>query len=538
MKKEIKDLTNELAKFQATFNKMSKSGGTFLKEFLTYAKAFKDAVKKSQGGGPPTPGNPPNPANPANPNPNPPGVGAKQENWMTVAQTMEPIMKRAFATGQSLNSIVTTKQILATAELGIGIDELATEILEFREAGVNTLNDSTLKLIGRMKLSDQSTQSLTKFVGVNSTTLLQNQKQGQQLAFEIADFAKVMGTRQDDMLNLAGAISQSMETRSVLGTGANLTQALTNFGSTLGNAKSGLVAELSKFMGDTSKTSALMALGMDRFEDAIAGQTSPEGQVQAINEMIMQTGGQLESMVENLGTGPMAAKMAEAMLAPYGGKQALVLIQLKKALEDQKEPLAKTADSMNNFSTLGNALINPLKVVAMKLGDLLNIIPTQLLSGIGNLVGVMLALKTSTFALNVTMGIANQISKMNGVLGAGGGAGGIGRLGKVLGILGPIAMIITLLGVATDILGETSKDTKELNEKTADQHKQENLNRSSMLSGYILSQLSNIALAQNRGSADREMLENSKELVRLAKRSLDVSDPQKGLPSASMRPNR
>jgi hypothetical protein len=99
-------------------------------------------------------------------------------------------------------------------------------------------------------------------------------------------------------------------------------------------------------------------------------------------------------------------------------------------------------------------------------------------------------------------------------------------------------MILTLLGVATDILGETSKDTKELNEKTADQHKQENLNRSSMLSGYILSQLSNIALSQNRGSADREMLENSKELVRLAKRSLDVSDPQKGLPSASMRPNR
>jgi hypothetical protein len=537
MKQELIDLTSELSQFESTLTKVSKHATSFVKEFITFSKSFKDAVKKWQG----------NPANPPGPGPGPgptPGPGprnpsrsadmAGEAKWMSAIKTMEPLMRRAFATGPNLASTLSTKQLLATSELGIGIDELAAEILSFREEGVNNLNDSTLKLVGRMKLSDQSTQSLIKFVSVNSTSLLQNQKQGQELAVQISDFAKVMGTRQDDMLALAGAISQSMETRAVLGTGAQLTQALTNFASTLGAGKSGLVDQLSKFMGDTSKTSALMALGMDRFEDAISSQMSPEAQVQAVNQMIMEAGGQLEGILGDLGTGPMAAKMAESLAAPFGGKQALVLLQLKKALEDQKQPLNKTAESMTTFSTFGNALMNPLKIIAVKLGEFLNIIPTKYITTLGNLIGALLAVKTVTTALNITMGIANQIGKFNNAMSGGGG----GKLGKALGFLGPIAVIIGLLGVANEIMSETSQDTKELNQKTADQHKQENLNKSSMLSGYILSQLSNVALAQNRGSADREMLESSKELVRLARRSLDVSDPQKGLPSASMRPNR
>jgi hypothetical protein len=539
MKKEIRDLTSELEVFHDSITKMSKHGGSFLKEFVSFSKTFKDAVKKWTAG-PPVPGGggpggPPGPGGPGGPGGG--GSGGKggkggdddgpMAKWISAAKSMEPLMRRAFATGADTG--LSMKQYLTSVNLGISVDQLAEEMLAFREEGVNNLNESTLKLIGRMKLSDQSTQSLIKFVSVNSTTLLQNQKQGQDLAFQIADFAKVMGTRQDDMLNLAGAISQSMDTRAALGTGADLTQALTNFGSTLGAAKSGLVDQLAKFMGDTSKTTALLNLGMDRFEDAITSQTSPEGQAQAVKEMIMQAGGQLENVISNLGTGPMAAKMAESMLTPYGGKQALALIQLKKALEDQKEPLNKTADAMNTFSTFGDALVNPLKMAVVYLGQLLNIIPTKLLVGFGNLIGALLAVKTITTALNVTMGISNQLAKFNSSMGGG------GKFGKFLAFLGPVAM---LLGVAIDILGETSKDTKELNEKTVDQHKQENLNKSSMLSGYILSQLSNIALAQNRGSADREMLENSKELVRLARRSLDVSDPQKGLPSTSMRPNR
>jgi len=98
-------------------------------------------------------------------------------------------------------------------------------------------------------------------------------------------------------------------------------------------------------------------------------------------------------------------------------------------------------------------------------------------------------------------------------------------------------MIISILGsIALGIWGN-KEETEELNKKTPELEKDKAM-QSSMLSGYILSQISNIALNQHRGAIDREMLESTKELVRLAKKSLDVTDPQRGLPSNQARAGR
>jgi hypothetical protein len=419
--------------------------------------------------------------------------------------------------------------IKTSTSLGVSIDQLITEVLALREEGFNNLNDSTIRLIGRFKQTDQSTQSLIKFMSVNSLTLLQNQRQAQELTSQIASFAQVMGTRQDDMLNLAATISKSMETRAALGTGAELTKALTNFGATLGDRGSGLIGQMTQFITNTDNVSKLFALGIQDFESAITAQNDPQAQTAILGQMAKQAAATVQSLVGDLGTGPMAARMAESVLAPYGGQQALVFLQIAKAMEDQKQPLTDTAKALVNFNTGVEAMTTPLKLVGIGVSKLLEILPGKAIPILGNLLGGIIALKTSQYALTYAIRMNTQAQRLSGI-------GGFG--GKLLGFLGgPIGMIVSILGsIALGIWGN-KEETEELNNKTPELEKDKAM-QSSMLSGYILSQISNIALNQHRGTIDREMLETSKELVRLARKSLDNTDPQRGLPSNPMKAGR
>ena len=534
------NLTTQLTALNARLTASSRGTLAFFNQFKKFEKSFEDYVKnfkgQGSGGAPGGGGNGGGGGSGGNNNQPTPEKTLKAANamaksmWESSLDTINPLIKRAFATGPGLANSTNLEMIKTSAMLGVGIDQLLTEVIALREEGFNNLNDSTIRLIGRFKQTDQSTQSLIKFMSVNSLTLLQNQRQAQELTSQIASFSQVMGTRQDDMLNLAASISKSMDTRAALGTGAELTKALTNFGATLGDRGSGLVGQMTQFITNTDNVSKLFALGLQDFEDAIVAQNDPKGQVAVIGQMAKQAAATVQSIIGDLGSGPMAAKMAESMLAPYGGKDVLVFAQIAKAMEDQKQPLTDTAKALTNLNSGMEAMTTPLKIVGIGVGKLLELpVLKQLTPVLGSLIGGMLALKTAQYALTYAVRMNTQAARLSGV-------GGFG--GKLLGYLGgPIGMIISILGsIALGIWGN-KEETEELNKKTPELEKDKAM-QSSMLSGYILSQISNIALNQHRGAIDREMLESTKELVRLAKKSLDVTDPQRGLPSNQARAGR
>lgn len=519
-------LTAEIADLNQRLNASSRHTLAFFNQFKKFEKVFEKYVN---GMKPPSPGPGPGPG-PSNPPKDPKDKGGKLDSSMgvefrTAIASINPLIKRSFATNQSLSNSVNRDLVKTSAELGVGIDGLLAEVLSLREEGFNTLNESTVKLIGRFKQSDQNTQSLIKFMSTNSLNLMLNQRQSQELAVEIASFAQVMGTRQDEMLELAASISQSVGTRGLLGTADELTQAFTNFGATLGGRGSGLVQQMNQFVMNTDNVNKLMALGIHNFEDAIAAQTDPQAQAKVVGEMAKVAAERIKSLTSGLGTGPMAAKLAEAMLQPYGGKEALVFAQIAKAMEDQKQPLDENVKALNNFNTMTESFLNGFKLVSIYVGKALEYMP-KFAPALAGAVGTMLAVASAITALKFAVTMNTK------ALGLGGGKGG------VLSFLGGWPMLL-LTGVLAlhDYMKGTKENTDEINKKTPDPESNQGM-RSSMLSGYILSQLSNIAMSQNRGSVDREMLDSTKELVRLAKRNLDMTDPQQGLPSSPMRSNR
>lgn len=527
-------LTAQLSNLNQRLNASSRHTLAFFNQFKKFERVFERYVNGMNPSNPnpgPGPGPRPNPQNP----PADTERAIKAANamaksmWESSIETINPLIKRAFATGPGLANTVNMQLVKASVDLGVGIDQLLTEVIALREEGFSNLDESTIRLIGRFKQTDQSTQSLIKFMSVNSLTLLQNQRQAQNLTNEIALFSQVMGTRQDDMLNLAASISKSMETRAALGTGAELTKAFTAFGATLGDRGSGLVGAMTQFITNTDNVSKLFALGIQDFESAIAAQNDPQAQAALIGQMAQQAAATVQSLIGDLGTGPMAAKLAESVLAPYGGQQALVFLQIAKAMEDQKQPLTDTAKALNTFNTMSEGFMNSFKIVAIGVSKLLELLPTKVLTTLGGVIGAIAALKTSQYALTYAIRMNTRAQAI---------AGKGGMLGGLLGILsGPLGLIVTILGsIALGVWGNKD-ETEELNNKTPEPERSPEM-RSSMLSGYILSQLSNIALSQNRGTIDREMLENTKELVRLGRKTLDMSDPQRGLPSSPIRAGR
>lgn len=521
-------LTAEIADLNQRLNVSSRHTLSFFNQFNKFQKLFEKYVggMKPPGSGPgPGPGpNPPAPKKDPNQKDQDSGSRLSVEFRSAIA-AINPLIKRSFATNQSLSNSVNKDLIKTSAELGVGIDDLLGEVLSLREEGFNTLNESTVKLIGRFKLTDQSTQSLIKFISTNSLNLMLNQRQSQELAVEIASFAQVMGTRQDEMLELAASLSQSVGTRGLLGTADELTQAFTNFGATLGGRGSGLVQQMNQFVMNTDNVNKLMALGIHNFEDAIAVQNDPQAQAKVVGEMAKVAAEKIKSLTAGLGTGPMAAKLAEAVLQPYGGKEALVFVQIAKAMEDQKQPLDENVKALNNFNTMTESFLNGFKLVAIYVGKALEYMP-KFAPALAGALGTMLAVASAITALKFAVTMNTR------ALSLGGGMGG------ALSFLGGWPMLL-LTGVLAlhDYMKGTKENTDEINKKTPEPTQNPAM-RSSMLSGYIFSQLNNIAMSGHRGSVDKEMLDSTKELVRLAKRNLDMTDPQKGLPSNPIRAGR
>lgn len=443
----------------------------------------------------------------------------------------EPILKRSLAMNEGPLRTLSTDQLKASFKMGIGIDALTDEVLALKEEGITKLSGSTISLAARMKATGQDTQSLIKFVGRNSTALMLNQKESQDLAVRISQFAGVYQSRQDEMLNLANSITGSFRTQSQLGAGAQLTEAFTNLGSVLGGRGTGLVQQMSEFLSNAS-LSQLTLLGIaDNFQERIANETDPERQKNLAIEMAKAAANQINALKGGLGKGATDTKILEQLLKPFGGQSALVFPEIIKALEDAKEPMESLSESLTTFASLGEVFAQPMKLFAAAIGQLMSIPffgnTLKVVASIAGAIAPILAAAKIMKIVAILQNTAAVTQRLSAILGMKSALITAAATAPISGLFAVFLTIAAALGLGAGIWGIMSEDIKQINNKTPDPQDKNKVNAG--LTGQIFSQLVNIVASTNTNSVQREQMALQRELVRLAREQNDRNNPNNSL---------
>jgi len=450
----------------------------------------------------------------------------------SIMKEMSALQSKSLATEKSLISTISGDQIQASLMSGIAMNELTAQVIALREQGVQKLDKSTLNLLARMKATGQSTEALIKFLGANTSVLMLNQKQAQDLAVNLGNYSRVFQTRQDEILRLASSISKNFQVQSQLGAGAGLTGGFAALGATLGGRGTELVTQAAQFFSNAS-LAQLQLLGVaEGFQERLAMETDPARQKAIVEQLVKTAASTVTSLKSGLGSDATSTKILQQLLQSFGGNNALIFPQLTKAMEDAKQPIFDLSQSLTGFNSIADAFAIPMQYLGTMLSHLLNWpVIGSLVKGLavfaGSVVPFFTIMKIYQAASYLNQNSARLMSLAAAKMGLAAQANLVASRamsigGGIFGVIGLIA------GVVTAISGMTA-DIEDINKKTPDPNQRTITN--SGLTGQIFSQLVNIVTSQKTNILQQEMLATQKELVRLAQKQVDVAAPNSGLPT-------
>ena len=449
---------------------------------------------------------------------------------------MSDLQSRSLATEKGLLKTISVDQIGASVALGVGLDALTTQVISLREKGVQRLDRSTLNLLARMKSTGQSTESLIKFLGANTSYLNLNQKQAQELAASLGKYARVFGTRQDEIIKLSADLSKNLQFQSQLGAGAGIVGGFGTFGASLGGRGSELINQAVQFFSNAS-LAQLQLLGIaEGFQERLAEETDPMRQKAIVEQMIKTAAQTVESIKGGLGKDVTSSRILEQILQPFGGQNALVFPQLVKAMEDAKDPMFDLSQSLTGLSQLAEVFAMPMKYLGAALTEFINLPGVkQLANGLAMFAGVVVPYMTISKIINLAAVLYSNSNKLFVMAVRSFGlnvkmfraASGFGAaLNPYMMLVGGIFALIGIVSAMKDETEDINKKTPDPNQKTI---------TSAGLTGQIFSQLVNIVTSQSTNVIQREMLATQKELVRLAQKQNDINAPNSGLPTRQVR---
>jgi hypothetical protein len=448
----------------------------------------------------------------------------------TELKKIEPVMKKSLALNQNVMQNLSMDQIKASLQLGVGLDSLMSEVISLNETGVTKLDKSTILLAARMKATDQSTASLVKFLGANTSVLMLNQKQAQELAKNLTDYSRIYQMRQDEILNLATSMSKSFAIQSQLGSGAALTEAFAAIAAPLGARGSELSQQMAQFLSKAT-LSQLQLLGIaEGFQERIAAETSTEGRAMIAREMAKAAAAQVEKLRAGLGTDATSAQILKQILQPFGGESALVFTQFTKALEDAKPPIYDLSQSLTTFTGLSEAFALPMKLFAAAVAALISApfikdIVKVVASIAGAIAPIFIGAKImrAVTATQALIALINQRTAQTNMGAAVITAAAMGPLtAATLLLAGVFGLGAGIWGAMNDNLGEINKKTPDPEDRTRTQ---------AGLSGQIFSQLIDIVSSNGNNAIQKELLASTKQLVRLAQDQYAINQPNSGMPT-------
>lgn len=398
----------------------------------------------------PTPPNPalPSPINPSSPQLPPPGKKKKDDeppppeslfdklNTLKAfsnaagklneyAERWDAVQRRALASNTQVENLkISTK-------LGADMVQLGDEMVALREQGVRNLDDSTLKLIARMKMTDQSTVGLRNFLGENSLNLLLNTKQAQELAVTVSKSSQEYGARQDAALEFLNKVSQRFSVATLAGASPELAAALTTLKSSIQGRADKEIDQLAQLITNPDLGPAMRSGLEPLISQLLASQGNVDAQVDLLRQ-IAKTGA--NTVKELTGNGRLVQEyglqgiaMTQNVLNTIGpGLQSLP--QLSKALEDSAESSKQLIEFTRSLKELKDLFDKPIQLFTKKLEEFVFVLGEyewvkKILPYVGAFVAGFAVLGTIAAAVAALIAFFNPI-----VFGAAlvGGLGGLG----------------------------------------------------------------------------------------------------------------
>lgn len=375
---------------------------------------------------------------------------------------IDDLQLRAMASNTSL-------QNLNVPELSVRFSKLAEEILSLREEGFRDVNESTLKLISRMKLTGQSTDGLIKMLSKNSLDLMLNTRQVQAMASDLDGFSKTYGMRQDKLFEFASNISKALDVPSMLGGGKNLTESFSKVAAQLGGKASETLTQVAGFLTKAGNDNELMALGVYDLTNQLLTANADEGAM-LLKQIVSTANATVKSMTGGIGLSKLGLRQMESVAGVFGGIENVKNMQkLQLALESQVEATNQNNQELVTAKGFEEKYADALERAAKSLEGILNKLPGGA-TGAGSIAGTI----TSFIG---TVGLGQMATRMAGsflpkLLGkaaaraaAGAAAGSIvPGIGTAIGAVGAILTMTDLWKEIKDFSKSTSESSKQVAE--------------------------------------------------------------------------
>jgi len=325
---QIQTLLTHLGSLANSFSTLEQHIPGFVRQFEKYNDKFQKTKSPTGGGG-----------------------GDSDKSWM---DKLGGFAKKAFTdaftnidkiTTQSLGRNTRLSELNIIKGLGVPISELAEDIFELRDLGFRNLNDSTQKLIARMKLTGQGTYQLISFLAENSYRLSLSNQESQELADSLTKSGQLYQISQEKTLQALNVISNKIGEDlaiNLVGGTKNLMAGFTQFAQQLGMRNENDITKVfNAFFGqeNLSKLALRIPGAMQLINEAIQA-TNPE-------EVASLMGSLVTISQEYLNTQKISARDLMSMnvnskiLETYGAENVKAINVVYQALKDNKQVMVE-----------------------------------------------------------------------------------------------------------------------------------------------------------------------------------------------------
>ena len=186
---QVQQLLTQLGSLVNSFSTLERSLPGFVKTFEDYNTKFQKSKDPTGAGDK--------------------GILDKLENFFK-RTLMDSFKKIDALTNEALGRNTRLKELNLRSDLGVPLSELGDSIFDLRDSGFRVLNDSTQRLIARMKLTGQSTGELTEFLAENSYYLNLNNQESQDLVASLTHSGQLYQVSQQKTLEALNMFSKKI----------------------------------------------------------------------------------------------------------------------------------------------------------------------------------------------------------------------------------------------------------------------------------------------------------------------------------------
>jgi hypothetical protein len=341
-----------------------------------------------------------------------------------VLNNLDKLQQRALATNTNL------EQIQVTKGLGIRMSEMVKSLLELRELGFRKVSDSTQQLISTMKMTNQSTAGLNKFLAKNSYYLNLSNSQSQELVTSLAKTGQTFGMSQEKTIEALNAVlATTKNVASFVGDGGPLTASITRLIQETGGRNAEEIQRAVGMLFDVNNETLMRISGQTESVSRLLAEADPAKGAMILRQILSDMKTFSKSILPT-GTDRNMMNPFMRMSESLGGLANLQSLDVAvKALEENTQVAGKIIQDSSTFRTAEEAFYNKMETVLVNLNNTLLKISPGIIGGVGAVAG------GAAVGGGLMKGAGSLLSKLGSTALAGSFAGPVGTaVGAIAGL--------------------------------------------------------------------------------------------------------